>query len=264
MMEEIYFSIEKIVNRKRCRIDSFQLTREEAEVLQKRHGGGVTEILPEHWEPTIDPENARVLRIRDQLIVSETDHPETLAQLSTENPDRHILSFPPQLAFGTGGHPTTANCLRLIVDAAERQSGPWTLLDLGCGSGILSIAAATLGATRSIAVELDPIALDYAEINGQRHQVSDQIDFVQADVLEMLKNPPAQPHDIVVANLFSDLLLQVLPLLKGWLKPGGDLIISGLLTTQVKAVNDQAKKCGFPLNTFLRRGNWVAAAGTCR
>lgn len=261
ILDEVVFSVERMVNRKRCRIDSFFPTREEADVLKSRYGGGVTEIPPEHWEPSIDPAEARVLRIRDHFIVSETDHLETLEELKQENPGREILSFPPQLAFGTGGHPTTANCLRLLVDASKRQSGSWSVLDLGCGSGILSVAAAKLGAEKAVAVEFDEMALGFAEENGKRHEVADRIDFVHADVLELLKEPPARPYDVIAANLFSDLLLQILPMLDGWLKPDGDLILSGFLTSQAKAVNDQAKSCGFPLETFLRRGKWVAASG---
>lgn len=261
VMDDIMSSTEKLVSRKRCRISSYCETRKQAEDLKSRYGGGVTKIVPQDWEPAIDPETARVLRIRDRFIVSETDDGDAVAKLGAENPGREILSFPPQLAFGTGGHPTTANCLRLLVDAAERQSAPWRVLDLGCGSGILSVAAAKLGAEKAVAVEFDRMALGYAEQNGLRHDVADRIDFMHADVLEMLPEPPEIAFDVMAANLFSDLLIEILPLLGGWLKPGGDLILSGFLTSQAKQVNDQAKKCGFPLDTFLRRGKWVAAAG---
>lgn len=262
-MDEVSFSIEKMVNRKRSRIASFCETRDEAEALKNRYGGGVSQFLPEQWEPSIDPAEARVLRIRDRFIVSETDDEAALNELKAENPNRDILSFPPQLAFGTGGHPTTANCLRLLTDASTLQEkGDWRFLDLGCGSGILSVAAAKLGAEKSVAVELDPIALGFAEINGDRHGENDRIEYLERDVIEMLgTEKPDQPYEIIGANLFSELLLQVLPRLEGWLKPGGTLILSGFLTSQAKAINDAAKANDIPLDEFLRRGKWVAASG---
>lgn len=262
LVDEVDFSIEKLVNRKRSRIASFCQDREAAEALKSRYGGGVNQITPEQWEPSIDPAEARVLRIRDQFIVSETDDEPTLERLHQENPEREILSFPPQLAFGTGGHPTTANCLRFLVDAAEPLSEDWNFLDLGCGSGILSVAAAKLGAENSLAVELDPRALSFAEKNAQRHQVDEQIKFQLADAIEMLdEKPESPPYQIIAANLFCDLLLEVIPRLTGWLRPGGTLLVSGFLTSQTKLVNDCATDQGIPLQEFLRRGKWVAASG---
>ncbi len=262
-IEDLFYSVESLAKRQKIRFSVYCQSRDEAEAIRERHGGGVNEVLPEHWEPSIDPDNARVLRIRDRFIISETDDAAALDELAAENPDKEILSFPPQLAFGTGGHPTTANCLRLLVDASSSMSGQWGLLDLGCGSGILSVAAAKLGAERAVAVELDARALDYAMQNGERHDVCDTVDFVEADALEMLKTPPERPYEVVAANLFSSLLVQVLPLLAehGWVAPQGYVIISGFLTSQTGEVDATAKTSGFPLDQFLRRGKWVAASG---
>jgi len=260
LLDEVAFSIEKLVNRKRSRISSFCETRELADSYKTQYGGGVARILPEEWEPAIDPSEARILRIRDQFIVSETDDEATLADLGEQNPGREILSFPPQLAFGTGGHPTTANCLRFLVDAAAPLADkPWQFLDLGCGSGILSVAAAKLGAEQTVAVEFDPRALNFARLNGERHNTKNQIEYLEADVRELLKSPPKRPYEIIAANLFSDLLVEVIPMLEQWLHPEGHLIISGFLTSQAKTVNEVAEKHGIPLENFLRRGKWVAA-----
>lgn len=263
LVDEVAFSIEKLVNRKRSRISSFCETREQADVYCDRYGGGVARILPEEWEPSIDPSNARILRIRDRFIVSETDDEATLADLRSENPNREVLSFPPQLAFGTGGHPTTANCLRFLVDAATSlpKNDPWHFLDLGCGSGILSVAAEKLGAISSLAVEFDPRALNFAKLNGERHQSEARIEFLEADVRELLKEPPKQPYQIVAANLFSDLLVEVMPMLSPWLDQNGSLIVSGFLTSQAKTINETAQDHGISLQKFLRRGKWVAAIG---
>ena len=259
-IDEVNFAIEKMVNRKRSRLVSFCETRAEADSLKAVYGGGVGKIEPEHWQPALDPEKARLLRIRDRFLVTETVDPDRLEELRKTNRDRDILSFPPQLAFGTGFHPTTANCLRLLVDASLKRPAPWDFLDLGCGSGILSVAAAHLGIRRSVAVDNNHIALGFARQNSERHGVEDQIEFVLEDIVKMLNSPPDEPFDVVAANLFSDLLVQILPMLHHWIKPGGELILSGFLTTQTKAVNKAAQQNGFPLKSFLRRGKWVAAS----
>ncbi len=112
-----------------------------------------------------------------------------------------------------------------------------------------------------MAVEIDPLALGFAAENGRRHGGAESMDFVEADVLEWLREPPAEPFDIIAANLFSELLGQVFPLLKRWIRPGGRLIVSGFLATQDEPLRKAAAKSGFQFGRGLRRGKWVAASG---
>jgi len=135
-------------------------------------------------------------------------------------------------------------------------------LDLGCGSGILAIAAARMGASPAVALEFDPAAMAVARENAVRHQVDDALEFVEGDAVEWVsEDSRGTTYPIIAANLFSELLIAILPHLPKWLPPGGTVILSGFLTSQAKDVNDAAVKAGITLDRFVRRGKWVAAAG---
>lgn len=262
IVEDIIFSAEMLVGRERWQLSSFQQSRKRAEQLKEKFGGGVTEIKPETWQPAQPTEAGPVLRIRDQIVVTETAEPDLLDQVKRDNPDRMVLSFPPQLAFGTGAHPTTAGCLRFLADFAALQGDqPWRVLDLGCGSGILAVAAAKLGATDIVAIENDGMALGYAIKNAERHDVSDRITFLEADAIEWLKDKKNGPFDLIAANLFSSLLIELLPSAKNVATKETGIILSGFLTSQAREVTAASKAAGFPLKDFLRRGKWVAGAG---
>ena len=133
------------------------------------------------------------------------------------------------------------------------------VLDFGCGSGILAIAAATLGATEVVAVENDGMALGYARENAVRHGVADRIEFIEGDAVALMAEKGAASYDLIAANLFSDLLAELLPLFPARLSPAGGVIISGFLATQAELVSRHAEKAGLPLAGFLRRGKWMAA-----
>jgi len=260
VVAEVAYTAEKLVKSKRWQLNSYTTTEEAGIELQAKFGGEINELKPEHWHRSGEPEAGVLLQIRDQLIVTESNDESILAALQAENPHRTILSFPPQLAFGTGAHPTTAACLQFLVDFAEKQgSKPWRLLDLGCGSAILAVAAAKLGASEIIAVENDEMALDYARINAVAHNCSDQIQFVEADVLELIHDEKLGKFDLIAANLFSNLLVQLFPSFPDRLADPGEVIVSGCLTSQVQAVTDSASGAGITLQNFLHRGKWVAA-----
>jgi ribosomal protein L11 methyltransferase len=262
LMSDVAFSAEKQVKRKRWQLSSFLTTREQADLLRAEFGGGVTEVRPGDWQPSAEAGANSLLKIRDSLLVTESEDEVVLKSLENKYPGRILLSFPPQLAFGTGGHPTTAGCLRFLVDLAkERANRPWRLLDLGCGSGILAVAAARLGASEVIAVEIDEMALGYARRNAERHEVADRITFLAGDVIPMLESGELGSFDVLAANLFSSLLVTLLPFFPSGLTDDGEIVISGFLTSQAKEVAEAAKAAGLPLCDFLRRGKWVAGHG---
>ncbi len=262
LMHDVAFSAEKQVKRKRWQLSSFLTTREQADLLRAEFGGGVAEVRPGDWQPSAEAGANSLLKIRDSLLVTESADDAVLESLREKYPDRILLSFPPQLAFGTGGHPTTAGCLRFLVDLSKERAGkPWRILDLGCGSGILAVAAAKLGATEVIAVEIDEMALRYAKQNAERHGVADRIEFIAGDVIPMLESGKLGKFDVLAANLFSSLLVTLLPSFPTGLAADGEIVISGFLTSQTKEVASAAKAAGLPLCDFLRRGKWVAGHG---
>jgi ribosomal protein L11 methyltransferase len=162
-----------------------------------------------------------------------------------EDPDAVIVRLDPGLAFGTGTHPTTALCLQIL------DSLPLTgrrMIDYGCGSGILGIAALKLGAEQVTAVDLDPQALLATRENAQRNGVSDSIE---------VQGVPATltPAQYVVANILAGPLIELAPLLTQACAIGGDLLLSGLLKTQAEAVK-AAYADGFARVEVIGRDDW--------
>ncbi len=258
--EEISYVLEKPVKRKRWQLSVYLPTEAEAEFLRDRFGGTVESLASVQWKPSPQTGRPHLLRIRDRLIVTDTNDENAIERIERQHPGRIVLGFPSQLAFGTGSHPTTAGCLRFLVDfARSRTRSPWSVLDLGCGSGILAIAAARLGAERVLAVENDPMALTYARENAIRHGVADRIDFVEDDAVLRMEAAPSDPWDLIAANLFSDLLVALFPRFPAHLRPGGEVIVSGFLGTQSETVNLAAGRSGLPVRERVRRGKWMAA-----
>jgi ribosomal protein L11 methyltransferase len=144
---------------------------------------------------------------------------------SPPDPDATNVLLDPGLAFGSGSHPTTSLCLQWL-DAHDLDQSE--LIDFGCGSGVLAIAALKLGAKHVYAVDIDPQALTATEQNAKNNAiVSDSISIDSPDVLQ-------QPVDIILANILLSPLLELKERFLHLLKPQGKLIVSGILNDQVK------------------------------
>ena len=162
-----------------------------------------------------------------------------------EDREAVIVRLDPGLAFGTGTHPTTALCLQ-ILDSLPLSGR--RMIDYGCGSGILGIAALKLGAEQVTAVDLDPQALLATRENALRNGVSDSID-VQGVPATLI------PAQCVVANILAGPLIELAPLLTQACAIGGDLLLSGLLRTQAPAV-EAAYAEGFDKVQVIDRDDW--------
>jgi ribosomal protein L11 methyltransferase len=159
------------------------------------------------------------------------------------------IRLDPGQAFGTGSHPTTRLCLQWL--AANRPHG--RVLDYGCGSGILAIAARLLGAQEVIGVDLDLAAISTADANAQANHVAAQ--FGLPDL------PSAQGQfDVVLANILTRPLIALAPLLIARLAPGGQLVLSGILDRQVDEVVS-AYAFGIKLHSFGEPGEWACLTG---
>ncbi|MEH8253633.1 50S ribosomal protein L11 methyltransferase [Aeromonas veronii] len=140
------------------------------------------------------------------------------------NPDAVNVMLDPGLAFGTGTHPTTALCLQWL-DGLDLTGK--TVVDFGCGSGILGIAALKLGAARVIGIDIDPQAIQASRGNAARNGVADQIElYLPAD------QPQDVEADVVVANILAGPLRELAPLIAGHGKPGSLMALSGVLESQ--------------------------------
>jgi ribosomal protein L11 methyltransferase len=155
------------------------------------------------------------------------------------DPSRTIV-IDPGMAFGTGDHPTTRGVLRLMQ--SEIRSGDF-VADLGAGSAVLSIAAAKLGAGRVIAIEFDPEAIGNAEENVRRNAVESVVTVVQGDANLLL--PLVAPVRVILANIISSVLVQLLPAMRGALPHDGVAILSGILRDERERMIDAVSAHGF-------------------
>ncbi len=169
-------------------------------------------------------------------------------------PDPHAINIllDPGLAFGTGTHATTALCLEWL--AAHPPQGA-TVIDYGCGSGILAIAALKLGATRAFGVDVDPRALEVARENATRNGVAEHLVLCAPATL-----PPDVTAPLVIANILADTLIALAPTLAALVAPGGRLLLSGLLLDQTERVAAHyAPTFSFATHT---RAEWALLVGT--
>jgi len=244
-------------------VEVFTTDPSRAEDLRLAYGGRAETIDAEAMMRPA-PGDGEPLRIRDRLVVTESTDAAVIDALRTRFPERAVLSFPPELAFGTGRHGTTGTCLRLLADIADekRSAGlAWNILDVGHGTGILAIAAMTLGAETGLGIDNDDFAVEVGIRNAQRHQLDAvQWQFIAADLGEW--NPPGKRrYEVVVANLFAGLLVEHMDRIASWLMTDGDLVVSGILRTQVDEVVAAAACAGLIFEAPRRSGKWVAMRG---
>jgi ribosomal protein L11 methyltransferase len=173
-------------------------------------------------------------------------------------PGQRVVVLDPGLSFGTGQHPTTEFCLRQL--AARRESGKaQSFLDIGTGSGILAIAAAKLGYAPITAFDVDAEAVRVARANARRNRVLDRIRFAQAD-LARLPRTPARRHHVICANLTSDLLIGEHRRILASLRPGGTLILAGILAKEFSQVRRTYESAGLTLIASRIEREWRSGA----
>ena len=167
-----------------------------------------------------------------------------------------VITIDPGMAFGTGHHPTTRMCLELLE--SHVQPGD-RVLDLGCGSGILSIAAAKLGAAEVFGLEIDPIAVSVAECNLRENGVKDSVRTDEAT----LPHPKAESdgYDLLVANVSAKVITELADHIVGVVRSGGTLIFSGILDKQQTEVIERMVALGVQFDEGLTDADWVALVG---
>jgi len=249
--------VEYLKSGKSARLQLFCSKRSEAEAVKEQWGGSVREIKGREWQkPAALPPP---IRIRDTFLLTQESKPAVLRKLREQHPTRQLISIPPEMAFGTGDHVTTSTCLRLLVDIArERKGSQWSVADLGCGTGVLAIAARKLGCGDTFACDFDPFAVKVTEHNTRRNDAPG-ITIRQQDVLKW--KPRSKGYDVVLANIFSTVLIQAWPVIARSLAPGGDLIVSGILASQAWECFTAAAGSGLGFTQVIRKGKWVTARG---
>lgn len=172
-------------------------------------------------------------------------------------PDAINLRLDPGLAFGTGTHPTTSLCLSWLDKNISQQS---RLLDFGCGSGILAVAALLLGVKNADGVDIDPQALDASRLNASSNQVEERFNLFDD---EQFRSPgKTRQYDIVMANILSGPLIDLAPVLAAYTQEQGDIVLSGILLEQADDVLN-AYENYFNMDAPVVKQEWVLLHG-CR
>jgi len=175
-------------------------------------------------------------------------------------PDAVNMILDPGLAFGTGTHPTTALCLEwLDTLAGQGELEDRTVLDYGCGSGILAVAAALLGAKHVIATDIDPQALTATRDNATRNQVINSVSMCLPYALDAAL--AGEQADVIVANILATPLIELSGVIAGSLRSGGRIALAGLLRKQAAEVADAYREHGVILEIEDEREDWVRLAG---
>ncbi len=170
------------------------------------------------------------------------------------DPDAVNVMLDPGLAFGTGTHPTTALCLRWL-DSLDVQDK--TVVDFGCGSGILALAALKLGAKEVIGIDIDPQALLASMDNATRNGVADRLRVY------LPKDQPTLQADIVMANILSGPLIELQDTITGYCKKNGALVLSGILAAQLDVIEQHYQR-NFELDESAIEGEWARVSGIKR
>lgn len=238
-------AITSLAGAKTIRLEAFALTRAQAERLRKAFGGSVQL----QKTPRAVSEAVRApIRVRGKLVVVASEKAKAPGPAQT-------LIIPAGMAFGTGDHATTSTCLRFLADVSDELAGqPWEMLDLGCGSGILAIAARMLGARRAEAADFDPHAVRTAKENARLNAVTG----VVVKRLDVCTWEPSRTWPVVAANLFSGLLVEVAPKIAAAVSPGGRLVFSGVLRVQEAEVVAALHSAGLRIDRVVRKGKWVS------
>jgi len=232
----------------------FDADRDVDAILRQAAGDIGLSQLPRHSITTLDDQDwvrltqaqFEPIPISDRLWIVPTWH-------TPSNPDAINIVLDPGLAFGTGSHPTTRLCLRWLDNNLQ---GNERLLDYGCGSGILAIAAIKLGAASAIGIDVDAQAVTASRDNACANQVENVAFFLPNDA-------PKGEYDLVVANILTNPLRLLAPLLAGSTKQGGQIVLSGILEAQAQDVTNLYQQW-FDLNAPIFEDGWTCLSGRKR
>ena len=166
-------------------------------------------------------------------------------------PEDLVIEIDPGMAFGSGTHETTGMCLSLLD---EMIAGGEEIIDVGTGSGILAIGAALLGASRVLAVDIDPDAVRVAAENVRKNHVDSIVSVQQGDLLQQV----SAVCDICVANIISDVIISFAAPLKSHIRPGGYFICSGIVSVRADEVAAALTAAGYEILRKDTRGEWTA------
>lgn len=210
-----------------------------------------TEIIDENWMNAWK-DHYHPIPIGDKLLILP-------AWIEQRDMERVAVKIDPSMAFGTGTHPSTQLCLELIE--TYTQNGK-PVIDIGCGSGILSIAAIKLGASRAICVDIDAAAVKSTRENSQANEVDDRVECGQGSISEVAAGGFSIRHaPLVLANILAPILIRLFDDgMANLVEPGGIIILAGILDEQAESVRIAGEAKGLVFIEQRQIGDWAALA----
>jgi len=172
-----------------------------------------------------------------------------------QNADEVVIELDPGMAFGTGTHESTMLCLEILEQYMKKD---FTVIDVGCGSGILSIACGKLGAKKVLAIDKDETAVKVATENIRRNNLDDRIKAIKGDKLHSVDFKA----DIIVANIIADIIIDITKDVGLFLNDGGIFISSGIIKDRKLSVIEAMEKHGLDVIQQFEKGEWVALIST--
>ena len=233
---------------KRLQMEAFCATKAAARALVEAFGGAVDELSSGWQTRYFSAARSKPIKIGQRLIVASDP-----ADVPADLPSARTLIIPASAAFGTGEHATTAMSLRVLERVTRPAASGWRMLDAGTGSGILALAGRCFGAREVIAIDNDALAISVAKQNARANNIR-AVTFVVGDV----NRGPSGKFDIIAANLYSELLVSLLPKWRKQLGAAGKLILSGVLRRQERELADALTANQFAIVEVRRRGKWIA------
>lgn len=234
---------DKIINEIKLKLDQFEgfgLNKGKGEIKTK-------EVYDEDWSNGWK-KYYKPLRVGEKIIIKPTweDY--------QKKSDDIIIELDPGMAFGTGTHETTVMCMKLIEKYLLHNSSAF---DVGCGSGILGITSAKLGASEVTCVDIDEVSCKVASENIELNNANDKVNVICGNLLDVIKNKKA---DMVIANIIADIVISFTDDVGDFLKDKGIFISSGIIKDRKEEVLSKIKDKGFHVIEVLEMGEWVAIA----
>ncbi len=207
----------------------------------------IDEVIDKDWNENFK-KNFTTFRAAGNIIIKPT------WEVYDKSPEEIVIEMDPGMAFGSGVHETTKMCLELLQKYKPEKKG-WSLLDVGCGSGILGIAGAKLGAEKVTSLDYDSVSVEVTKENAVRNGI--ELEAIQSDLLES-----AQPYkyDIVFANIIADIIIRLNGRVKEYMKDDAIYIMSGIIEDRLEDVLESIKENSLSVIETMEMADWRALA----
>jgi ribosomal protein L11 methyltransferase len=203
----------------------------------------LTSVREEDWSNTWK-KYYKPMKVSDRIVIKPS------WETYNKKKGQVILTLDPGMAFGTGTHETTMLCMQAIDQYIRPDH---SLIDIGCGTGVLSIGALLLGAKAATAIDLDGNAVEIARKNAQINKVLDRMTLVHGNLLDEIEGS----YDIVVANIIADVIIELSQYVTNYIKAGGLFISSGIIHERLDEVIEQIESVGLIIEKVAKMGEWA-------